>query len=267
MKLRAMRMIAPIAVLGAMLALGMGVGSAEETGTNAWCYRPYILWQPVLTEALCADHPMRGARAARRRRHAVQRSFVVEFDSDGGMLYPGVYVGDCGPTPVKGEDGVVRTVTREVAVGYAYRNVGTTEHPVRGDLYIKTPQRPVVSHADEQVCPAGSNRRVARGADGSYCCDERIDGRWQRSGSYATTTRSVTERAGTPTSAPVSRAARSGHGNVPRKSARRAACSTSRHDDLRSATGINAAASRRRRMGRIGLQRADIMKHHSHFRN
>ena len=23
----------------------------EETGTNAWCYRPYILWQPVLTEA------------------------------------------------------------------------------------------------------------------------------------------------------------------------------------------------------------------------
>lgn len=41
------------AVLGVLLALGTGAGtgSAEETGPNAWCYRPFVIWQPVLTEA------------------------------------------------------------------------------------------------------------------------------------------------------------------------------------------------------------------------
>ena len=53
MTLRARRIAAPAAVLAVLLALGLGAGtaSAEETGRNAWCFRPYLLWTPVLTEA------------------------------------------------------------------------------------------------------------------------------------------------------------------------------------------------------------------------
>lgn len=47
-----LRNIAPLcAALTALLATGLGTVSAEETGPNAWCFRPAIYWIPVATES------------------------------------------------------------------------------------------------------------------------------------------------------------------------------------------------------------------------
>ncbi len=47
-----LRSIAPVfAALTALLAVGLGTASAEETGPNAWCFRPAIYWLPVATES------------------------------------------------------------------------------------------------------------------------------------------------------------------------------------------------------------------------
>ena len=39
------------ALLTALLAAGIGTASAEETGPNAWCFRPSVAWFPVAAEA------------------------------------------------------------------------------------------------------------------------------------------------------------------------------------------------------------------------
>jgi hypothetical protein len=40
-----------LAAIGVLLAVGFGAASAEETGPNAWCFRPWLQWVPVATEA------------------------------------------------------------------------------------------------------------------------------------------------------------------------------------------------------------------------
>ena len=39
------------ALLTVLLAAGIGTASAEETGSNAWCFRPIVVWFPVAAEA------------------------------------------------------------------------------------------------------------------------------------------------------------------------------------------------------------------------
>ena len=114
----------------------------------------------------------------------VKPGVIEQLNSDGSVGYRGVYVGDRVATPVKGTDNVVRTVSREIAVSYTYENDGDAQHPIRGSRYTTTPQRPVVSHTDERAYTADSNNRVVRDADGRYYREERVRGRWQRSGSY-----------------------------------------------------------------------------------
>lgn len=39
------------ALLTALVAAAIGTASAEETGPNAWCFRPIVVWFPVAAEA------------------------------------------------------------------------------------------------------------------------------------------------------------------------------------------------------------------------
>ena len=104
---------------------------------------------------------------------------VVEHMVGDDVVHRGVYVGDRVPTPVADANGVIRIVNSEIAISYQH-DLST------GESHISTPQRPAISPDDEVVYTLGGNHRAVRGADGHCYRDQRISGRWQRSGSYGT---------------------------------------------------------------------------------